>query len=1067
MSDALEDIYGSSATLTFVDTAEDDEALHIGAATQDSQFDEQGFTLPSQSDHLTGATLTDVNPGATQATYNQEDEEINLYNLPPHACRYCGIHDTSSVAQCLTCKKWFCNGKGSTSGSHLINHLVRAQHKELALHRDGTLGDTQLECYQCGSKNIFVLGFIPAKADSIVVVLCRLPCATQATLKNVNWQAEDWRPLIQDRQLLSWLVTIPSERDQLRGRQISSTQINLLEDIWKENPDATPDDLDRPGIDCELERVMLRYEDAYQYRRVFHPLVQAEADYDKKSKEALTQSVGQVRWDIALNKKVLAFFHLPKFHDGNIKLMIGDELKLKHYQTLDGSEWSSVGQVVKIPDNHNDEFVLEMRSMDHDTVPSDKRINFICEFVWNSTSFDRMYRALEKLESSERCVSQYIYHKLMGHEVDDILFKVQLPKRFTVPGLPELNHSQVNAVKMVLQRPLSLIQGPPGTGKTVTSATLVYHLVKQTNGQVLVCAPSNIAVDQLAEKIHRTGLKVVRLCAKGRETVESPVAFLSLHNQLKALRGAAELIKLMQLKEEIGELSYADEKRFRALKNAKEKELLSQADVICCTCVTAADKRLKMMEFRCVLVDESTQATEPEVMVPVVTGVRQLVLVGDHSQLGPVIMCKKAGNAGLSQSLFERLVILGNRPIRLQVQYRMHPALSAFPSNVFYEGSLQNGVTEGERQLHGIDWRWPSPDCPMMFWNCNGQEELSSSGTSYLNRTEAVNVEKLTTRFLNAGFHPEQIGIITPYEGQRAYIVQFMQSQGSLHTKLYLDIEVANVDAFQGREKDIIIVTCVRSNENAGIGFLNDPRRLNVALTRAKYGLIVVGNARVLSRQLLWNHLLTTFKEQNVLVEGPLNNLKVSPIALPKPKPLTNEHNPGARYMSTAMYTMKELMIGPYEKERVHVRDLSAIQDPQGMLYNQDFNTGLPMPIHMFMPPPSNGVGPYGMPPAAVPPPTTRRTGRKARSSKHKNLSQNSNFEVGFFAASQEPAPQSSSINSQQFSQATDGGWAASQNDQGAAWSGAAGTSDLGMTQQLEAQMENLFLSQDTPMGRD
>lgn len=121
-----------------------------------------------------------------------------------------------------------------------------------------------------------------------------------------------------------------------------------------------------------------------------------------------------------------------------------------------------------------------------------------------------------------------------------------LPKKFSAPGLPELNHSQVNAIKQALQRPLTLIQGPPGTGKTVTSATLVYHLVKQTGGQVLVCAPSNIAVDQLAERIHMTGLKVIRFCAKGRETVDSSVAFLALHNQLRALPG--ELHKLFQLK---------------------------------------------------------------------------------------------------------------------------------------------------------------------------------------------------------------------------------------------------------------------------------------------------------------------------------------------------------------------------------------------------------------------------------------------------------------------------------------------------------------------------------------
>lgn len=255
-------------------------------------------------------------------------------------------------------------------------------------------------------------------------------------------------------------------------------------------------------------------------------------------------------------------------------------------------------------------------------------------------------------------------------------------------------------------------------------------------------------------------------------------------------------------------------------------------------------------------------------------------------------MCKKASRAGLSQSLFERLVVLGIRPIRLQVQYRMHPALSAFPSNVFYEGSLQNGVTEIERQLTGVDFPWPQPDKPICFWSTTGQEEISSSGTSYLNRTEAANIEKLATRFLKSGIRPEQIGIITPYEGQRAYIVSYMQHQGSLHAKLYLEIEVASVDAFQGREKDIILLSCVRSNEHQGIGFLNDPRRLNVALTRAKYGLIIVGNPKVLSRQPLWHHLLVFYKEKRVLVEGPLSALKESPIQFAKPRALVNATNP-------------------------------------------------------------------------------------------------------------------------------------------------------------------------------
>ena len=129
-------------------------------------------------------------------------------------------------------------------------------------------------------------------------------------------------------------------------------------------------------------------------------------------------------------------------------------------------------------------------------------------------------------------------------------------------------------------------------------------------------------------------------------------------------------------------------------------------------------------------------------------------------------------------------MFLGVTPVRLQVQYRMHPALSTFPSSVFYDGTLQNAVSAEERQL-SIAFPWPSPHSPMFFWHTPGQEEISSSGTSYLNRMEAANVEKLVTKLIKAGAKPEQIGIITPYEGQRAHLIQHMQFSGSMNQKLY------------------------------------------------------------------------------------------------------------------------------------------------------------------------------------------------------------------------------------------------------------------------------------------
>ena len=217
--------------------------------------------------------------------------------------------------------------------------------------------------------------------------------------------------------------------------------------------------------------------------------------------------------------------------------------------------------------------------------------------------------------------------------------------------------------------------------------------------------------------------------------------------------------------------------------------------------MAAFDRRLKKSRFLRVLIDEATQATEPECLLPILKGAKQVILVGDHRQLGPVIMCKNAAKAGLDQSLFERLVHLGTRPVRLQVQYRMHPCLSLFPSMSFYEGSLQNGVSIAERTYGSVNFPWPAVHKPMFFYHSSGKEEISASGTSYLNRTEASNIEKIVTCFMKAGIKPTQLGIITPYEGQRAYICSYMQRAGVIKQTLYKIIEVASVDSFQGREK--------------------------------------------------------------------------------------------------------------------------------------------------------------------------------------------------------------------------------------------------------------------------
>ena len=231
-----------------------------------------------------------------------------------------------------------------------------------------------------------------------------------------------------------------------------------------------------------------------------------------------------------MNKKRLAYFMFPNEGD-NVRLVPGDELKIKCGSENGQPIWKQRGHIVKI--TSTEEICLELKSSK--APPTDDN-RFTIELIWKSTSFDRMKHALKIFLKDETSVSEYIFYKILGYNTSEQFLKLyQTPKNLSVPGQPELNHYQINAVKKALVTPLCLIQGPPGTGKTVTSTTLVYHLVKQKNGKVLVCAPSNIAVDQLTEKIHHTGVKVVRVCALSRESVSSSVSFLSLHEQVRAL----------------------------------------------------------------------------------------------------------------------------------------------------------------------------------------------------------------------------------------------------------------------------------------------------------------------------------------------------------------------------------------------------------------------------------------------------------------------------------------------------------------------------------------------------
>lgn len=803
-------------------------------------------------------------------------------NAHEESCAYCGLESPQSVVKCGNCHKWFCNGKGKLGASHIIMHLIHSKHNSVVLQESSPLGAETLECYNCEVKNVFTLGFVAAKQDSMVVLLCRMPCAHQ---RDINWATDDWQPLVDDRALLPWVAPFPSAEELAMARDVLADEIRQVEALWKVNRDVSLQDVIDSAEKPKLLPVLLRSKDGAIYHNSYIPLIDAETAAEKASTEAQVWDVSFIEWSQTLTGAHIAEFVLSPYESKGVHIFEGEEVKLhfRDIRSLDAEPWTGKGTLILIPRPHKDKYTFRLQNKEMPP-PTNANVGFSIEFLWLGVSHFRMMNAVRQFGTESSSTSAYIYHTILGHEVEPVEFLTKLPKSLSFPeltGLRPLNASQEAAVSAAIRKPFVLIQGPPGTGKSVTASAIVYHLSQMRDSKILVCAPLNVAVNHITRKLRDLDLAVVRVYSKKLEGFDASTDESSVH--IKARRLLPKRMRQLLAKQDEGvALSSEDagELKWRLIET--ERKIIKQAQIVCCTCAGAQDIRLAKEVFRTVLIDESTQACEPEVMIPISKGAKQVILIGDHQQLGPVILDKGARKAGLSQSLFERMIALGRIPYRLEVQYRMHPALSEFPSNMFYEGSLQNGVVLFDRQWPGLTFPWPVPSFPMMFWANYGKEEVSSLGMSYLNRIEAMNVEKIITRLFRDGVQPSQIGVITPYEGQRAYLTNFMQINSLMAEKrsLYEEVEVSSVDAFQGREKDFIILSCVRANDEGSIGFLRDARRLNVAITRARYGLMILGNPRALSRNKLWRSLLIHYRERGCLVEGPLDNLHLSVVPL-------------------------------------------------------------------------------------------------------------------------------------------------------------------------------------------
>ncbi|MCA0431471.1 MAG: AAA family ATPase [Bacteroidetes bacterium] len=440
--------------------------------------------------------------------------------------------------------------------------------------------------------------------------------------------------------------------------------------------------------------------------------------------------------------------------------------------------------------------------------------------------------------------------------------------------IQNLNQSQNKAIKKSLaSKDVAIIHGPPGTGKTTTLVQAI-RICTQTEKQVLVCAPTNTAVDLLTEKLKEIGVNVLRMGHPARiseelinTSVDGQIQNHKNYYEIKNLRKNAEeyfkmagKYKRVFGKEEAQQrASYYNEaktclKEARLIEDFIVDDLFNSAQVICCTPVTSVNKHLNKKIFNTLFFDEASQALEPLVWIPLLK-CNRIIMAGDNHQLPPVVKSLQAQKEGLAITLLDKCINFKNAVSLLNRQYRMNTPIMKFSNAYFYNNELIADETVSTQLLiNDINEVNSSFNSPIEFVDtagCGLEENQHPETLSSYNIGEANLIFNHFSQLINWYSNYKQndkltIGIISPYKEQVNWLKENIKEISINHLHIE-ELRINTIDGFQGQECDVIYISLVRSNSEQIIGFLNDIRRMNVAITRAKKKLIVVGDSATLS----------------------------------------------------------------------------------------------------------------------------------------------------------------------------------------------------------------------------
>ena len=484
------------------------------------------------------------------------------------------------------------------------------------------------------------------------------------------------------------------------------------------------------------------------------------------------------------------------------------------------------------------------------------------QLYFDETSYRAMFAALSDVMRAKNNTLAHLRDVLLG--TTKTQWRALFPIRF-----PWLNPSQEAAVNHVLAaKEVAIVHGPPGTGKTTTLVEAIYETLHREN-QVLVCAQSNTAVDWISEKLTDRGIAVLRVGNPTRvndkmlsftyeRRFEAHPDYAELWSVRKAIREMRANRRGRSREEQDTIRNRLSRLRFRAteLEVKIDSELFDEARVVACTLVGSANRVMMNRHFTTLFIDEAAQALEAACWIAIGKADR-VILAGDHHQLPPTVKCVEAERGGLSHTLMRKIATSKPETVSLlRVQYRMHEDIMRFSSHWFYHDELESAPEVSQRGILRLD-------TPVVWYdtsNLDFAEETPSESMSRVNRQEAeLLVGQLRAYIERIGKErvlEERIdfGLISPYKEQVRCMRGLIKRDASLRPLRGL-ITVHTVDGFQGQERDVILISLVRANDEGRIGFLNDLRRMNVAITRARMKLIIVGDASTLTRHAFYKAL--------------------------------------------------------------------------------------------------------------------------------------------------------------------------------------------------------------------